>query len=428
MLLASPDNPLAAGMLGIAELFAGQHEQGLQWLDKAIELQPENHLWHSNRCSALRWMNRISEAVQAGARAVQLEGANGNDFINLGLALEDYGDYSSARLHFLRAIGIEPENANAHIAMSQNLLAKGEYAPGWIEYTWVEVPLKKNGLPLFSSAKWNGMELPTGNILLIADQGYGDTFQFARYISLVRERCAKIFIGCSEELKPLLSPLGECYSRWDEIPGHAAHVRLSACPGLFNTAFDAVPNMTPYLGVPRELSRKWAEKLPHGQLLVGLCWNGRKTHPNNGRRSVGLDYMLPLLNMEHQNLPQPLFVSLQKPWNERPGYIQNVIHFTDELTDWRETAALISNLDLVISIDSGVAHLAGAMDIPTWVMLPKNCDWRWCLDGNHTPWYPSARLFRQSTLGDWSTVVQEAKQALVAWQEESWVSTCSSTG
>lgn len=415
VLRLAPGHPVATGLLGVARLSSGRVEEAYDLLTDAVAADPETAVWHSNLGAALRRLGRYEDAVRVGMEAVRLSPDTPGGYINYALALEDLEQYKDAKIALVKALGISHDDVYAHIALSQLLLAAGDYEAGWREYEYVTPEAhKRDNAPRLTSMKWNGMPLTDGGIILaIADQGYGDVFQFARYLPLVRERCSNMIIGCSPEMAPMLSRFGECYSKWADIPGHAAHVHLSALPGLFHTTIDTIPT-TPYLDATIRKTVEWRERLPKAQTLVGLCWQGRTTHTNNARRSMDLDLLLPLMNMEHQGLPQPLFVSLQKPWTAPPShYFPHMVEFTDRLTDWAETAALMSNLDLVITIDTGVAHMAGALGVPVWVMLPKVCDWRWLRDRTDSPWYPTARLFRQPVMGSWFPVIQDVKHALV---------------
>ena len=253
-----------------------------------------------------------------------------------------------------------------------------------------------------TSPAWNGMQIPRGRILLVGDQGYGDTIQFARYIPLVAERCQEVVLGCSAELADLLRNVpgvAACYARWDAIPPHAAHCRLSSLPLMFQTTMDNIPGTSPYLAADPARVTAWAERLgaPCGP-RIGLAWTGRPTHPNDMRRSLALERLLPLTDAASCQ-----FVALQKPVPARDEAVMarfpGLTDLSAALTDFAETAALIANLDLVVTIDSAVGHLAGALGKPAWVMLAKAADWRWMLTRTDTPWYPTLRLFRQQTPG-----------------------------
>jgi hypothetical protein len=262
------------------------------------------------------------------------------------------------------------------------------------------------------------MRIPTGRLLLVGDQGYGDTIQFARYIPMAAERCQEVILGCSAEMGPLLANIpgvSQYCHRWTDVPGHAAHCRLSSLPYLFHTQLDTIPSQFPYLKVDPARVAHWRERLnatlPAGLKRIGLAWTGRPSHPNDRRRSMTLAQLAPLTSVG-----QAAFVSLQKPIPARSLAVMSMfpgmVNLADDLTDFGETAALVENLDLVITVDTSMAHLAGALGKPVWVLIPKAADWRWMLEREDSPWYPSVRLFRQQKPGAWDEVLERLRLAL----------------
>jgi hypothetical protein len=262
------------------------------------------------------------------------------------------------------------------------------------------------------------MRIPNGRLLLVGDQGYGDTIQFARYIPLIAERCRELVVGCSAEMGPLLATLPgvtQYCHRWTDVPGHAAHCRLSSVPGLVHTRLETIPAKVPYLFAAPPRIAAWRQRLdasmPSGVRRIGLAWTGRPTHPNDRRRSLPLARLAPLAAAAGA-----AFVSLQKPLPAADlaamAQFPGMADLSAELTDFGETAAVIANLDLVVTVDTAVGHLAGAMAKPVWIMLPKPSDWRWLLRRDDSPWYPTARLFRQAAPGAWDPVIASVAQAL----------------
>jgi hypothetical protein len=269
-----------------------------------------------------------------------------------------------------------------------------------------------------TSAPWNGMKIPNGRLLLVGDQGYGDTIQFARYIPMVVDRCQELIIGCSAEMGPLLANIPgvkQYCHRWNDVPGHAAHCRLSSLPYLFHTRMDTIPAQIPYLKADPARIAHWRARLdatlPSGVMRIGVAWTGRPTHPNDRRRSMPLSRLAPLAAVG-----PVAFVSLQKPMPARDlASMQLFPGMTDlsaELTDFGETAALMEALDLVVTVDTAMGHLAGALGKKVWILIPKAADWRWLLDRDDSPWYPSARLFRQQKPGAWDEPLQRLSAAL----------------
>jgi tetratricopeptide (TPR) repeat protein len=411
-----PGHPAAIALLGMIAANSGRLEDGCRLLEAAVTARPNVPAFHSALGGVYQKLCRMPDALREAATAVNAQSTNAEFLVGLAMIQIDLDQHEQAAISLLRAIGHKSDSPEAHLALAQVLLARGETAPGWLEYEWrnrIDVP--NNTLPRMTSPAWNGMRIPRGRILLIGDQGYGDTIQFARYIPMVAERCQEVVLGCSAELVDLLRPIPgvtQCHARWDAIPPHAAHCRLSSLPLMFQTTLDRIPGPTPYVTADPTRVAAWAERLgAYTGPRVGLAWTGRPTHPNDMRRSLSLEHLLPLAEAYPGR-----FICLQKPVPMRDEPIMSrfsgLVDLSDALTDFAETAALISNLDLVITIDSAVAHLAGALGKPAWTMLAKAADWRWMLSRSDTPWYPTLRLFRQPVPGAWDEVIAEVADAL----------------
>ena len=421
VLAASPDNAPALALLGMIAAHTADPERGVSLLERAVKLRPGVASWFANLSALYRMLYRMQDALNAGQEAIRLDPQNADHLVNLSLVYTDVDDREHSVACLLRALGLRPEHADGHLALGQNLLAMGDFEPGWIEYEWRnQTEAGKGTLPKMTSAAWNGMRIPRGRILLVGDQGYGDTIQFARYIPMVAERCQELILGCSAEMGPLLSSISgvkQYCHRWTDVPGHAAHCRLSSVPGLLHTMPDTIPAKVPYLDPDPARVAVWRERLdgrlPRGKKRVGLAWTGRPTHPNDRRRSMPLARLAPLAGAADVS-----FVSLQKPLPAADvpslAMFPGLADISGELTDFGETAALIANLDMVITVDTAMGHLTGALGKPVWILLPKACDWRWMLQRSDSPWYPTARLFRQQTPGAWEPVIAEATAALAA--------------
>jgi hypothetical protein len=416
---ASPEQPAALALQGIVAAMAGDPERGVAQLRRAIELRPGNATWYAHFSSLCRQTYRLDEALAAGQESVRLDANNPDHLVNLSLLFVDLDDRDRAITCLLRALGLKHDHADGHLAMAQNLLAMADFAPGWREYEWRNLTEAGKGtMPAITSAQWNGMRIPNGRLLLVGDQGYGDTIQFARYIPMAAERCQETIVGCSAEMAPLLSNISgvsQYCHRWTDIPGHAAHCRVSSLPYLFNTRLDTIPAEIPYLKADPSRIAHWrarlASTLPVGVRRVGLAWTGRPTHPNDRRRSLRLAQLSTLADGGHA-----AFVSLQKPMpaqdRETMTLFPGMADLSDDLTDFGETAALMQSLDLVVTVDTSIAHLAGALGRPVWILVPKAADWRWMLGRDDSPWYPSARLFRQQKPGAWDEPIGKLCAAL----------------
>ncbi|MGH7040523.1 MAG: hypothetical protein ACREFY_00135, partial [Acetobacteraceae bacterium] len=397
----------------------GEIERAIEFLQRALSKQAAVPAWHANLCSLYRMLNRIEEAVASGREAVRLAPDSPDNLVNLSLALTDLDEREQATACLIRAIGLNDQHPDARLALAQLLLARGEMAPGWLEYEWRNLTEAGKGtLPRITSMPWNGMRIPGGKLLLIWDQGYGDTIQFARYIPMAAELCEEVLLGCSAELAPLLGRIpgvSRTFHRWNEIPGHAAYCRLSSLALMFHTTLGSIPGRTPYLSPDPERVGRWRAWLdanhPPGLPRIGIAWSGRPTHPNDRRRSIRLNALVPLARSRSAR-----FVSLQKPFPaidqadipEFPG----LADIAADLKGFEDTAALISLLDLVITVDTSVGHISGALGKRAWIMLAKASDWRWLLDRPDSPWYPSVRLFRQSAAGAWPSLIDSVAEAL----------------
>ena len=419
VLAGAPDHAPALALQGMIAAHTNDPERGITLLERAVTLRPGVASWCANLSALYRMIYRIQDALRVGQEAVRLDPQNADHLVNLSLVFTDVDEREHALACLLRALGLKPDHAEGHLALGQNLLAMGDFEPGWKEYEWRNLTeAGKSTLPKMTSANWNGMRIPKGRLLMVGDQGYGDTIQFARYIPLIADRCQELIVGCSAEMAPLLAKIPgvkQYFHRWTDVPGHAAHCRLSSVPHLVHTTLDTIPANVPYLHADPARITAWREKLdaklPRGVRRIGLAWSGRPTHPNDRRRSIPLARLAPLAAPGHAS-----FVSLQKPMPpaDLPAVAQlpGLVDLSAELVDFGETAALIANLDLVITVDTAMAHLAGAMARPVWIMLPKASDWRWLLDRSDSPWYPTARLFRQITPGAWDPVIAAIAAAL----------------
>jgi hypothetical protein len=422
LLATQPDLPPVLALLGMVAAHTGDVPRAVELLERAVARQPGVAAWYGNLCTLYRLIYRLQDALNAGTQAARLAPNNADYLVNLSLVFTDLDNRERAVACLLRALGVNAGHADAHLALAQNLLAQGEMAPGWLEYEWRNLTeAGKDQLPKITSAPWNGMRTPNGRILLVGDQGYGDTIQFARYIPMVADRCQEVILGCSSDMLSLLRRVPgvtHAHHHWNEIPGHAAYCRLSSLPYLFQTTLATIPSKVPYLHPDPAKTATWCERatslLPQRAKRIGLAWSGRPTHPNDRRRSLTLGRLIPLTRAG-----DCAFVSLQKPIP--PGDLQGMAAFTGlidlsaSLTDFDETAALIANLDLIITVDTAIGHLSGALGKPAWIMLPKASDWRWLIDRQDSPWYPSVRLFRQPYPGEWDMVIAEVAKELAEY-------------
>jgi hypothetical protein len=261
----------------------------------------------------------------------------------------------------------------------------------------------------FTVPRWEGADISGKRILLYTEQGFGDAIQFVRYVPMVQERGARVFVRCQAELKRLFETIAGAdavFAMESALPEFDFHCALMSLPSVFQTELAGVPAKVPYLATDPKSSARWRERLAaDSRKKVGIAWAGRPTHPKDRDRTIALEKLAPILAT-----PDIQFLSLQK--SAQVASAQGLLDWTAEFTDFAETAALIENLDLVITVDTAVAHLAGALGKPVWVLLPWISDWRWMRDRDDSPWYPTMRLFRQPSTGDWASVIDRVAAEL----------------
>jgi len=321
-----------------------------------------------------------------------------------------------------QAIALNPAHINAHFNIALVLVLKGKFSEGWKEYAW---RLKiKNRLPVtFVQPEWDGSALEGKSVLLRAEQGFGDTFQFVRYAPLVQVAGGTVVFECQPELKRLLlrtpgiDVIAERPVAGSPLVAFEIYLPLLSLPRVFNTNFDNVPSTFPYVRPEPWLVERWAARLAQDQKLrIGIVWAGRSTHEDDLNRSCTPAHFARLTSVANT-----MFYSLQKGCHGRDiDALQEagIVDLEPEIDDFADTAAAIENLDLVICVDTSVAHLAGAMGKPVWIVLPFAPDFRWLASGETSPWYPSARLFRQPETKDWDSVFSALGQALAQFSSE----------
>jgi hypothetical protein len=416
-----PEQPLLLRLLGVLAVRGGEIESAIELFERALRREGAPPDCRTQLAQLYRQAGRLDEAMAAGRLAFEAQPRSPAPAFALALACVERGELEDAAQWFIRAITIDPEFAAAHLELGHLLLRRGEFRAGWSEAEWrYRLSHTRDALPKFAAPRWNGMRLPSGRILLIGDQGYGDTIQFARFIPRVAERCREVIVGCSAELEALIATVPGAatrVTRWEDLPSFEMQSPFSSLPGILGVELATIPAETPYLHTEPGIARRWAERiatsLEPGKLRVGVVWAGRTAPPHNARRSMRWRDAAPLAA-----IPGVALASLQKelPEADRASLAaaSGVADFSPYLSNFSETAAAIEGLDLVITIDTSVAHLAGALGKPVWVLLPLVPDWRWLLGREDSPWYPTMRLFRQSGPEGWGGVVSRVAAELGA--------------
>ena len=405
--------------LGELQRRTGRLDQAMTSANRALSLQPNHAAAHYNLGLILTDRERFADAIESHQRAFDINSALIPALISLANASVRVRLFDRALAAYAQAIQLMPDLAEAHWNYSLLLLRLGDYERGWNEYEWRKKVRGDFAPPQnFSQPLWDGTDLHGKTILIHAEQAFGDTFQFARYIPMVAQRGGRAVLQVPPELIRVLKSLQgvQVIVAADKPPPEFdVHCPLMSLPRLFATRTNSIPSDTPYLYPEPELVEQWARRIEpfHGRLKVGLVWAGRQVHMNDGNRSVQLAQLAPLCRAPC------LFFSLQKgsPAAEAAPAGMNLIDWTSDLHDFADTAAFIANLDLIITVDTAVAHLAGALGKPVWVLLMFVPDWRWMMDRDDSPWYPTMHLFRQPDAGDWAGAIDELANALKAKAE-----------
>ena len=399
-------------------------EEALASYDRALALKPDYAEAHSNRGNALQELKRFDDAVASYDRALALRSDLAEAHSNRGNALKEIARFDDALASFDRAIAARADFADAHFNEAMCRLLIGDFDRGWEKNEWRwQTDQLKNAKRSFSQRLWLGSEAIAGKtILLHAEQGLGDTIQFGRYAPLVAARGARVVLEVQRPLQDLMRTVSdavEVVATGDPLPDFDFHCPMLSLPLALATWLETIPSTTPYLSAPEGKTRARRERLGEPERpRVGLVWAGnpRKELPGanriDGQRSIAFDLLAPLCQVTACE-----FFSLQKGDDavrqlRDSEWRQAIVDHTDELRDFSDTAALIENLDLVISVDTSVAHLAGALGKPFWLLNRYNTCWRWLLHRDDSPWYPTVRLFRQDATRAWEPVIARVAAAL----------------
>jgi Tfp pilus assembly protein PilF len=406
-----PNDPAALSNRGLSLSALGRAHEALASCDQALRLKPDYADAHNNRGLALAALRRPAEALKSYEAALALAPSHIDALNNRGIALFDFNRRDEALTCFDRVLALEPDHAHAHWNKAQVLLLAGDFARGWIEHEWRFASNPVLGRS-FAQPFWHGDTSIEGKtILLHAEQGLGDTIQFCRYAPMVAAHGARVVLEVQRPLVELMRTLdgpADVVARGDALPAFDLHCPLLSLPLAFGTEFATIPARTPYLTAP---ARDWDSRLGVKRPRIGLVWSGNPGHKRDAARSIPFYALMPVLDAD------ATFVSLQKDVRSSDAAVlkqTKIVDVADELSTFADTASLIAGLDLVISVDTSVAHLAGALGKPLWLLLPQVPDWRWLMDRDDSPWYPTARLFRQDATRAWGPVVARVRDALHA--------------
>ena len=448
ILAGNPDVPEVLHLLGLVRMRLGDAKGAVEFIGRAVQLRPDDADALVNFGNALRDDGKLGEAIAAFRRAIEIRPEFAGACNNLGTALLEDGQteaaieayrnavridpgYADAHYHlgnalksqgelaaaieaYERAIPIKPDMALAHWNLSWSLLLVGQFGRGWREYEWRNLARRGGNDRHFAQPQWRGEDLAGKTILLHGEQGLGDAIQFIRYAPLVAQRGARVVLLCRKMLARLFRDfpgVERMITAEDALPSFDVHCPLVSLPLAFGTDLNSIPAGIPYLKAEAELVEKWKSIVGKNssELQVGLTWAGSPTNLGDKKRSIALERLAPL-----GDIAGVVFHSLQKgpAAAQSPPVEMKFRDHGERLEDLADTAALIANLDLVISVDTVVAHLAGAMGKPIWLLIPFDPDWRWMVNRNDSPWYPTMRIFRQRRPGEWGGPIWEMAEAL----------------
>jgi tetratricopeptide (TPR) repeat protein len=409
ILLITPDHADTHNILGSAYQEKGELDNAVACYRNAIRCDGNSFMAYNNLGATLRLQGNLDEAVASYQNALQIKPDFAAAMNNLGTALRDKGDLDDAMSWYRKAIQLTPDFADAHWNLSFALLLAGLFQEGWQEYEWIwKLKKPKYRLP---QPLWDGADIRGKRILLYAEQGFGDVIQFVRYAPMVADRGAEVIVGCQKELKSLLKSLpgvSAVVAFGEALPHYDIQCPLPSLPRIFHATLENMHSSVPYLHADLGLIAKWRDRLQNDTLSlnIGLTWAGSPGHLNDRNRSCPIDLFVPITRIDGVRL-----FSLQKEihemWTGNALSDLKLIDYTRDIADFSDTAGIIMNLDLVITVDTAVAHIAGAIGKPVWTLLPYSPDWRWMLNREDSPWYPTMRLFRQPSPGDWISVISK---------------------
>ena len=402
------ESPDILNSLGEVYRLIGDVSKSRDVLNRAIKLNPSFALAYNNLGMSYLAQDDFRQALSYFSSATQLDSNLAMAHFNLGISFKELGRLDEAIAALRRAVEISPDFAEAHLNLAIALLLSGQLLEGFEEYEWRN---RVSSPPSFDSPLWDGTVDPNGTLLVYTEQGLGDTLQFIRFVPFIAAQGMRVIVQCPPALENLLQGVegvSMTYRQDEELPPHSAHVSLMSLPHLFQVHLGKVPANVPYITTPFSKIVAWRDVLTpfRDTICIGLRWAGNPDNTQDRGRSIPLELFEVLAD-----IPNVIWVSLQaNPLSEEERLSAEKLglkDFSDRLVDFTDTAALVEQLDLVISVDTAVLHLAGALGRPAWGLLKASPHWPWLLERDDSPWYPSARLFRQQTSGNWKAVVDQ---------------------
>lgn len=423
-LAINPNSADAYNCRGVALQGLKRPDEALVSYDKALAINPDFADAHNNRGNALGELQRPDKALVSYEKALAINPNFADAYNNRGVTLQSLKRLDEALASYDRALAIKPDYATAYHNKSFLLILTGKYLEGWTLYEWrLRADDAEGRYDIFPQLAWRGVQDIRGKKLLLqAEQGLGDVIQFCRYLPWVCTLGAELIVEVPRSLLALASTL-DCpmslVEKGTRLPEFDAYCPIASLPYVFRTTIETIPAKIPYLFADATKVQRWRQKLGSKERFrVGLAWSGAEKHKNDKNRSIRLEEFLALTNV-----PSVDWHSLQKEYRQPDFELlkrhPEIRQHQGGLHDFSDTAALAECMDLIISVDTGVAHLAGAIGKPVWILLPFSPDYRWMLDREDTAWYPTAKLYRQAKLNDWQNAIARVRQDLVIFAENS---------
>jgi tetratricopeptide (TPR) repeat protein len=421
VLVLTPRHPQARLDRGLALAALGRHQEAVAEFEAGLALSPKNPAAHYNHGISLFSLGGYAEAVAAYDRALSIAADHVKAWNNRGLALQALNRHEEALGSYAKALELQKDYADAHFNQALALLTIGEFRRGFEKYEW---RWRRSGMP---SGRGHGRLLWLGEyplerrtILLHAEQGLGDTIQFARYVPMLARAGAKVVLEVQPQLKALFQQIegaAAVVARGEPLSAFDVHCPLGSLPLALKTEPATIPSPARYIGADEAHMAKWRPRLEAlGRPRIALAWSGNPQHTNDRNRSIPLSLLAPLWSPGAMH-----FLSVQRELRDGDTELlareSRVTQLGTELDDFADTAAVLDLVDLVITVDTSVAHLAGAMGRPVYILVPFSPDWRWTLAGESSRWYPTARLFRQPSVGDWDSVIGRLRGELADFRQ-----------
>jgi len=413
-ILLDPNIPDVYNNLGVVLRQLGNTNAAIACYKKCLHLRPKNAGVYSNLGNAFRDIGKLEHAAKNHKKSIGILNNNPESHFNLGLVLRDLGMLEDALLSFNRALELKPENADYQWDKALTLLTMGDFKNGFDQYEsrW---NLKRNPPRAFARPLWEGESLKNKTLLIYQEQGFGDMIQFARFIPSAKELGGRIYLEVQPELYNLFSTIPGVdliFKKGEKITGFDFCIPMMSLFHRLKLSINSVSLKLPYLSPPGKKSVN-IPRTNQKNKNIGIVWAGKRSHKNDANRSCSFENFIDLLG-----IPNLSIYSLQKGDREAEfkeyGCDSLIIDLANKIKGFDDTASIISQLDLVISVDTATAHLAGALGTPVWVILPFSPDWRWMRKTNVSPWYPTMKLFRQKKPNEWNSVFSEIRKKLSA--------------